>query len=97
MRYPRNFWEDPPDDDPPSCDLKWSKDCDNRGVYYLLPERACCACFSACSICHEQDWIIQQGDERLCGDCLTAQLPEVMPQSEAERHALVLAQMEGRR
>jgi hypothetical protein len=108
---PRNYHEIDNHDgsEMPTCDLRWAPDCDNIGVYYLIPERACCACFSVCTVCHTREWLAQDGDERLCDECLSRAAEAASerayeafhsssrPQSEAERHALVMAQLEGRR
>jgi hypothetical protein len=94
----------------PTCDLRWATDCDNIGVYYLIPEMACSACYSLCEGCHAREWIAQHDGQRLCDECLSAASERAYerwvesyygssaPQTDREREdALRLAQMVDRR
>lgn len=66
-----NPWEC--DDAPPTCDLKWSAQCDNLGVVDLGPERSCHACAALCDRCQEREWAWKAKDgTRSCDVCLTA-------------------------
>ena len=75
--FPRNTYEhdDPDGAADPTCDLKWSADCDNRGVHHVNPEYACQACYALCERCQQHEWKYQvatvKGEQRICERCAT--------------------------